>query len=74
MRVTKRHLYFLKKWSCFWAHAQMMLQHSQGHWLNYVHGSFIHNSQTLETTYMTLYWQAGTQNVVCLHNGILLSY
>ena len=47
---------------------------SQRHLLNCVHSSFIHNSQKLQTRYMSLNWRMDTENVVHLHNGILFSY
>jgi hypothetical protein len=46
----------------------------QGHMFHYVHSSFICNSQKLETTYMSHDRRMDTENVVHLHNGILLSY
>ena len=42
--------------------------------LHYVHNSHIYNSQKLETTQMPLNKGMGIENVVPLHNGILLSY
>jgi hypothetical protein len=40
----------------------------------YVHISLISDSQKLETTQMSHNRWLYTENVVCLHNGILLSY
>ena len=42
--------------------------------LHYVHSSLIYNSQKLERTQMPLNRQIDTENVVHLHNGVLLSY
>jgi hypothetical protein len=42
--------------------------------LHYVHSSNIYNSQKLETTQMCLNRGVDTENVVHLHNGVLLSY
>ena len=42
--------------------------------LHYVHSSLIYNSQMLERTQMPLNRGMDTENVVHLHNGILLSY
>ena len=44
----------------------------QGHLINYVHNNFICNSQNLETTYMFFNWGMDLENVVLLHNGVLL--
>lgn len=45
-----------------------------GHMLHYVHSSLIYNSQKLERTQMPLNRGMDTENVVHLHNGVLLSY
>jgi hypothetical protein len=42
--------------------------------LHYVHSSLIYNSQKLERTQMPLNRGMNTENVVHLHNGVLLSY
>jgi hypothetical protein len=42
--------------------------------LHYVHSSHIYNSQKLELTQMSLNRRMDTENVVHLHNGVLLSY
>ena len=42
--------------------------------LHYVHSSLIYNSQKLEISQMSLNGGIDTENVVHLHNGILLSY
>jgi hypothetical protein len=42
--------------------------------LHYVHSSLIYNSQELERTQMSLYRGMDTENVVYLHNAVLLSY
>jgi hypothetical protein len=39
-----------------------------------VHCSTIHNSQVIETTKMPNYWWMDQENVVFVHNGILLSH
>jgi hypothetical protein len=44
----------------------------QGHLLNYVHRSFIHNGQKLEN--LDVPQRMFKENVVHLHNGVLLSY
>jgi hypothetical protein len=41
--------------------------------LHYVHSSLIYNSQKLEITQMSLNRRMDTENVVHLHNGVLLS-
>ena len=40
---------------------------------HYVHSSLIYNSQKLETTQISLHKGMDTENVVHLHNGVLLS-
>jgi hypothetical protein len=40
----------------------------------YVNHSFIYNSQKLETAQMSLNRGMDTENVVHLHNAVLLSY
>jgi hypothetical protein len=40
--------------------------------LHYVHSSFIYNSQMLESTQMSLNRGIDTENVVHLHNDVLL--
>jgi hypothetical protein len=40
----------------------------------YVHSNFICNIQKLETTQMPLNLRIDTENVVHLHNGILITY
>jgi hypothetical protein len=40
---------------------------------HYIHSSFIYNSQNLERTQMSLNREMDTENVVHLHNGVLLS-
>ena len=42
--------------------------------LHYVHSSLIYNRQELERTQMSYKRGMDTENVVHLHNGILLSY
>jgi hypothetical protein len=46
----------------------------QVHMLHYVYSSFISNTQKLEITQMSLNRGIKTENVVCLHSGVLLSY
>jgi hypothetical protein len=41
--------------------------------LYYVHSSLIYNSQKLERTQVSLNKRTDTENVVHLHNGVLLS-
>jgi hypothetical protein len=41
--------------------------------LHYVHSSLIYKRQKLERTQMPLDRGMDTENVVCLHNGVLLS-
>jgi hypothetical protein len=55
-----------------WAYTQKILQ--QGHMLHYVHSSLIYNSQKLERTQMYFSRGMDTENVVHLHNGVLLGY
>ena len=42
--------------------------------LHYVHSSHIYNSQKLERTQMSLNRGMDTENVIYLHNGVLLSH
>jgi hypothetical protein len=42
--------------------------------LHYVHSSLVYNSLKLEKTQMSLNRGMDTENVVYLHNGVLLSY
>jgi hypothetical protein len=42
--------------------------------LHYVHNSLIYNSQELETTQMPLNKGMYTENIVYLHNGVLVNY
>jgi hypothetical protein len=42
--------------------------------LHYVHSSLIYNSQKLKKTQMSLNRGMDTENVVHVHNGVLLSY
>jgi hypothetical protein len=42
--------------------------------LHYVHSGLVSDSQKLETTQMSHKRRMDTENVVHLHNGILLSY
>jgi hypothetical protein len=42
--------------------------------LHYTHSSHIYNSQKLEVSQMSLNKGMDTENVVHLHNGVLLSY
>jgi hypothetical protein len=42
--------------------------------LHYVHSSLIYNCQKLEKTQMSLIRGMGIENVVHLHNGVLVSY
>ena len=41
--------------------------------LHYVHSSLVYNSQKLERTQMSLNRGTDTENVVHLHNGVLLT-
>jgi hypothetical protein len=63
-----------------------MIQQSQGytqtnaaqllqkHLYTHAYCSTIHNSQVMETTKMPHYWWMDQENVVFIHNGILLSH
>jgi hypothetical protein len=51
---------------------QVLISHSV--FLRYVCSSLIYNSQKLERTQMPLNRGIDTENVVHLHNGVLLSY
>jgi hypothetical protein len=42
--------------------------------LHYIHSSFIYNSQKLERTHTYLNIGMDSENVVHLHNGVLVSY
>jgi hypothetical protein len=46
----------------------------EGHMLHYVHSSLIYNSQKLERNQMPLNRGMDTENVIHIHNGLLLSY
>ena len=46
----------------------------EGNMLHYVHRSLIYNNQKLERTQMPLNRGMDTENVVHLHNEVLLSY
>jgi hypothetical protein len=46
----------------------------QGHMFLYVHSGLICDSQKLETTQMSHDRRMDTEHMVCLDNGILLSY
>jgi hypothetical protein len=52
----------------------MMLKHTKGNVLHYIHSSLTHNTQKMEATQMSLNQKMDTENVVYLHNGILFSY
>jgi len=68
-------LYYLRTQLYYsWAYNQMMLQHIKMNMLHYVHNSLIYNSQKLERTQMPFNRGMETENVVHLHNGVLLSY
>jgi hypothetical protein len=47
---------------------------TQGHMFHYVQSGLIYDSQKLETTQMSYNGGMDTENVVHLHNGVLLSY
>jgi hypothetical protein len=53
---------------------QKMPQLVKEHMLHYVHSSLIYNCQKRERTQMPLNRGMDTENVVHLHNGVLLSY
>ena len=57
-----------------WAYTQKVLQHVIRTMLYYVYSRLIYNSQKLETTQMCLNRGMDIENVVHLHNGVLLSY
>jgi hypothetical protein len=57
-----------------WAYIQMMLQHVIRTQAPLCSNSLIYNSQKLERTQMPLNRGMDTENVVHLHNGVLLSY
>jgi hypothetical protein len=42
--------------------------------LHYVHSFLTYNSQKMERTQMSLNIEMDTENVIHLHNGILLNY
>jgi hypothetical protein len=46
----------------------------QGHMFHYVHSSIVCDTQKLKTTQMSYQRRMDRENVVHLHNGILLSY
>jgi hypothetical protein len=56
-----------------WAYTQKTLHLPQGHLLNHVHCGFINNSQKLETTQMSLNRRMDKENLLYLHNGVLLN-
>jgi hypothetical protein len=55
-----------------WAYIQKMFQ--QGQMFHYIYSSLIYNSQKVERTQMSFNRGMDTENVVHLHNGVLLSY
>jgi hypothetical protein len=48
--------------------------YTKGTWNTLVYYSTSHSSQVMETTKMPYYWQMDQENVVFIHNGILLSH
>jgi hypothetical protein len=48
--------------------------HATGYMFHYVHRGLVCDSQKLETTQISHDRRMDTENVVHLHNGILLSY
>jgi hypothetical protein len=52
----------------------MQLKLLQKHLHNCVYWSTIYNSQTMETAKMPHNWRMDQENVVFIHNGILLSH
>ena len=44
----------------------------KAHLFNYFHSSIIYNSHNLEATLMPINWRIDKENVVYLHNGVLL--
>jgi hypothetical protein len=52
----------------------MWLRLLQRHLHTHVYCSAVHNSQVMETTKIPHYWQMDYENVVFIHNGILLSH
>ena len=57
-----------------WAYTQKVFQLVIRTMLHYVPSSLIHNSQKLERTQMSFKRGMGTENVIHLHNVLLLSY
>jgi hypothetical protein len=57
-----------------WAYTQKILQHVTRTHAPLFHSRHIHNSQKLERTQLSLNRGMNTENVVHLHNGVLLSY
>jgi hypothetical protein len=52
----------------------MWLKLLQGQLHTHVYCSAIHNSQVMEIAKMLHYWQMDQENVVSIHNAILLSH
>jgi hypothetical protein len=42
--------------------------------LHYIHSSIIYNSQKLERTQLSFNREMDTENVIHLHNGVLLNF
>jgi len=62
---------------CDWSHQSLHMYSFVGglvHVLHYVYSSLIYNSQKLKRAQMFFNSRMGTENVVRLHNGVLLSY
>jgi hypothetical protein len=57
-----------------WEYTQGCPTMPQGHLFHYVPSSLVCKIQKLETTQMTHVRRKDTENVIHLHNGILLSY
>ena len=57
----------------FWAYSQKFPSMPQGHVFHYIHSNLVCDSQKLETTQMSYNRRMNTENVVHLHNQILLS-
>ena len=55
------------------AYDRCMFHPTTGHLLNYVCCSLIHNGQKLETIYIPFNRRMDKENLVHLHNGVLLS-
>jgi hypothetical protein len=63
------------QWYLSWAYIQRNVnsRYNRNTWI-VVHHSAIHNSQAMETTQKPYNWWMDQENVIYIHNGVLLNY